>query len=177
MKYAILALLGAGVCLGAVQAQAQYAQFEVSNLTLSGGDPVFPVTDNVTFQNLMLSETFADTTTQKVTLPTSLDAFTLLADSPIFLTPDPLHGAISSAVLSGNINLFSLTLETTFSGPTTSVSVINSAFSATFTNPSIGSNVIFSVATSGGAGQWKCFTSPNPTATVLASFWSTTTAS
>ena len=58
MKCAVLlALLSAGVCLGATQAQAQYAQFEVSNLTLSGGDPLFSVTDNVTFQNMTPSAT------------------------------------------------------------------------------------------------------------------------
>lgn len=151
MKSAVLiALLGASVCLGTVQARAQYAQFEVSNLTLSGGDPVFPVTDNVTFQNLTLSETFADSATRNLTLPSSLDAFTLLADSPTFLTPDPVHGAISSATLSGNIDLSSLTLQNSFGGTTMFVTVTNPAFSAMLTNPGIGDNVNFAVATSSG---------------------------
>lgn len=115
-------LVVAGVALllaPTVSAQTMPASFSfgVENDTLSSGDPVFPVTDNLTFSNLQILEKFADTSSQVLFLK-SLDAnaFSIQTD---LMTPSSL---LISAVLTGSIGTGPMqtinTRTTTIGGPT-----------------------------------------------------------
>ena len=70
----VLAVAGA-VLLSADSASAQNASpfyaFTVNNLTESNGDPTYSVYDSVNFNNLQVSEVFADSFTQSFALPGS----------------------------------------------------------------------------------------------------------
>ena len=130
---------GAGLSLLSSGAQAQLS-YQVTNLTFSGGDPIYPITDDVTFTSLALTETFQDTATQTISLfdpadptqtPTStLDTgvFNLVSSSLAFT--DPAHGRVSSASLTGTFDLTTLGIQTAFGGPITTVTV-----NPTFTTP------------------------------------------
>lgn len=105
-----------------IDASDAKAQFEIDNLTFifSGGadGPVtlpYDITNDVTLQNLALSETFADGFTQSV-LPagTSLDTGTISFFSDPFAydpaTGDPTHGLLVSATLTGALDQTNLTI-------------------------------------------------------------------
>jgi len=89
--------------------------YQVVNDTLSGGDAIFPVTDDLTFTNLQLNETFFDGFTTSVDLKdfnnatqTSLDTGATELDSNPFTLSDPVHGALSDAVLTGSLTISGL---------------------------------------------------------------------
>jgi len=90
--------------------------FQVLNLTLASDtvvDPTFNVVSDVTFDNLLLQETFTDGFTQSVDLfapsnpgapADSLDTGTLFLESGAQAVPDPAHGGLRLATLSGSFN-------------------------------------------------------------------------
>lgn len=104
------------------------AQFEIDNDTFifngagpndpGGNGPVslpFDITNDVTLENLALSETFMDGFTQTVSLPSaSLDTgtVTLLSDPFAFdaVNGDPTHGLLASATLTGALDQTNLTI-------------------------------------------------------------------
>ncbi len=106
--------------------------FQVENNTLSGGDPVFSVIDNLTFSNLQINETFTGGFTQTIQLG-SLDTATFDTFSNTFSTSSPL----TSAVLTGNIGsgpAQNVNTETTIGGPITP-QYVSSTFSASLFGP------------------------------------------
>ena len=101
--------------------------FDVENYTLSGGDPVYSVTDDLTFSNLQINETFLGGFTQTISLG-SLDTATLFLDSNSFTTGAPL----TSAILTGSIEpgpAQTISTETSIGGPVTPL-YVSSLFSA-----------------------------------------------
>ncbi len=135
-----LALLGAlGVCAAPAFAQTAPASpfnYQIANSTLSGGDPVYSVTDDLTFNNLNLTETFSDGFSSTTSLG-SLTTAALDLQSPATLL-DPTHGALSSSVLTGTLGVdtfpFSSVLNVTTQqapgGPTTD-QMVSAYFSTT----------------------------------------------
>lgn len=109
---------------GATYAAGQFGfsggGFQVLNLTntipdpSSGfADPTYNIASDVTFDNLLLNETFSDGFNQNVSLfdlsnpgapVTSLDTGTLFLESDAQAVPDPAHGGLRLATLSGNFN-------------------------------------------------------------------------
>jgi len=91
--------------------------FGVENDTLSGGDPVFPVTDNLLFSNLQITEKFADTSSQVLFLK-NLDANAFSFQTALMTPGSPLI----SAVLTGSIGtgpMQTINTQTSTGGPTT----------------------------------------------------------
>lgn len=91
--------------------------FGVENDTYSGGDPVFPVSDNLAFSNLQIFETFADASSQ-ILLLKSLDANAFSVQTALMTPSSPLV----SAVLTGSIGtgpMQTINTQTTIGGPTT----------------------------------------------------------
>lgn len=104
------------------------AQFEIDNDTFifngagpndpGGNGPVslpFDITNDVTLENLALSETFMDGFTQTVSLPNaSLDTGTVTLLSDLFafdaVNGDPTHGLLASATLTGGLDQTNLTI-------------------------------------------------------------------
>jgi hypothetical protein len=134
-----LALLGTFSACAAPGAFAQTGgpfNYQIQNDTFSGGDPVFPVTDDLTFNDLHLTETFSDGFSSTALLG-SLTTAGLDLQSPATLF-DPSHGALSSSVLTGTLGRdtfpFSPALDVTTQlapgGPTTD-QVVSSSFSTT----------------------------------------------
>ena len=127
---AVAALLAAPGAF-AQTAPAPFA-FDVENDTLSGGDPVFSVTDNLTFSNLQINETFQSGFSQTILL-SSFDANALSETTPGFITSSPLV----SAVLTGAIGpgpAQNVTTETTIGGPVTT-RYVSSTFAASLFGP------------------------------------------
>lgn len=124
------------LCTGAASAQTPPYTFQVINGTLSGGAPVESVTDDLTFTNMVLTETFSDGFSTPISMG-SLDTATTFAETPATLL-DPTHGALLSAVLSGTLGIdgfpparvLDVTLQQTPGGPTTD-QFISTAFSTT----------------------------------------------
>ena len=122
------------------QTAAPFA-FEVVNSTASAGDPVFPVTDDLTFTNLQISETFANGFSQTLLLNDLATSFTDPATggsefSNKFIPNSPL----TSAILTGSIATYpGQTMQTintaaAFGGPTTP-QYVSSTFSASLFGP------------------------------------------
>ena len=124
------------LCAGSASAQNSPYAFQVTNGTLSGGDPVESVTDDLTFNNLVVTETFSDGFITPISLG-SLNTGTLFVETPATLY-DPVHGALTTAVLSGTLgidgfpraNVLNVTLQQAPGGPTRS-QYISTAFSTT----------------------------------------------
>ena len=136
-------LLALALALSSGAAYAQSYNFQVTNATLSGGDPDFPITDDVTFTNLSLIATYSDNFTTAVPLldangatQTSLDTTTSTLQSAL-QSADPTHGTITSALLTGQFNITAVTLQSSFGGALTGVT-INPNFSAMLSVPAIG---------------------------------------
>ena len=130
-----VAVAGAGL-LSASGAFAQATPasffFQVENDTLSGGDPVFSVTDNLTFSNLRINEVFAGGFSQTILLG-SLDTTTLDAFSNTFSSSSPL----TSAILTGSIGsgqAQTINTQTTIGGPIMP-QYVSSVFSASLFGP------------------------------------------
>ena len=130
MKQALLTLCAAvGFAAMAFTAQAQN-YVEVTNLTFSGGDPIFQITNDVTFNNLSVGASYADGTTASIALfdsthtaQTSLDTSTIsLASDPV-LTDFGAHGGITNLTLTGTFDQTNLDLASALGGPTTNVDV------------------------------------------------------
>ncbi len=153
MKFSFSALslrLACGTAVaaaGLLSAPGAFAQtaspftFQVVNSTASSGDPVFSVTDNLTFTNLQINETFASGFSQ-----------ILLLNDLVTATTDPVLGGsefsdkfipnsiLTSAVLTGSIATYpgqtmqTVDLATDFSGSTTP-QYVSSTFSASLFGP------------------------------------------
>ena len=143
-KFVPLRLIcGAAVAgAGLLSASGAFAQttptsffFQVENDTMSGGDPVFSVTDNLIFSNLQINEVFTGGFSQTISLG-SLNTATLDAFSNTFSTSSPL----TSAVLTGSIGTYpgqtmqTINTETTFGGLITP-QYVSSTFSASLFGP------------------------------------------
>ncbi|BDI29725.1 hypothetical protein CCAX7_17760 [Capsulimonas corticalis] len=134
------------ICAPGANAAHPHVQYQVTNFTLSGGDPTFSVASDVTFQNLDLTETFADSTTQTLSLydltsyskTNTLDTGVLSVYTNPFSYADMGHGAITSATLNGSFDLTNLDIEKSFGGPLSSANVFPS-FTASFTPGSFNS--------------------------------------
>lgn len=143
-----LALLGAAVVPAAAQTGGVSPfQYQIVNDTLSGGDPVFPVTDDLTFSGLKLTETFSDGFSSTALLGT-LDTSGADLQAPATLF-SAAHGALSSSTLTGTLGRntfpFSSILDvTTQQGPggATGDQKISAYFSST----------LFGAAPAGGLG-------------------------
>ncbi len=106
--------------------------FDIENDTLSGGDPVYSVTDNLTFTNLQINEVFAGGFTQTI-LMGSLDTSTIGADTNSFTT----SASLVSATLTGSIGpgpAQTINTATTFGGPATP-QYVSSFFAASLFGP------------------------------------------
>ncbi len=157
-----LGLAAALLCAGSASAQtpAQPFAWQVSNLTFSGGDPNFPVTDDLTFNNLLLTETFSDNMTTTLTLSdpagtaqTTLDSGPTDLISSGFSFVDSTGGTLSSATLTGtlgisgfpSIPILAVDVETTPVDPNAirpANTFLNAPFSSTLTFPTnVGSQV------------------------------------
>lgn len=139
-----LAVAAAGllpVSGASAQTAAAPFTFQVVNSTASGSDPVFAVTDNLTFTNLQISETFANGFSQTVLLN---DLVTATTDPNVggseFSDSFVPSSALTSAVLTGSIATFpgqtaqTVNLATDFSGSTTP-QYVSSTFSASLFGP------------------------------------------
>lgn len=103
LRRAVLLGAAAATLLGAGRVSAAPFIYEVDNYTFSGGNPLHPVTDDLTFNNLLITETFTDGFMQSSTLA-SLNTGDFSAFSPATLGA-PGHGLLTSAVLTGQIGL------------------------------------------------------------------------
>lgn len=128
--------------------------YTASNFTASGGDPTYSIATDLTFNNLSLRETFADGTFSAVslydftnTVRTSLDSLTVNLSSLPLTTPDPTHGSVVSAMLTGLFSTTNVTIVTSFGG-TPVAAVISPNFSVTL--PVAASSININ-ATSGAA--------------------------
>lgn len=153
MKRALLSL-SAVLALSALALAAQAQNYiQVVNNTFSGGDPVFQITNDVTFTNLFATQTFADGTTSQITLfdathtaQTTLDTGTIFLESDHTLNDNGAHGAIQTLTLTGTFDQTNLDLASTLNGSTTNVNVL-----PTFTTL-IGSHVATIYATDAVTG-------------------------
>ncbi len=110
---ALLGLAAAALlCAHSASAQTPPLAFQVTNNTFSGGDPLFPVTDDLTFNNLLLTESFTDGTTTTLTLSDPNGAMQNMLDSgPTDLVSggfsfvDSTGGSLSSATLTGTLGV------------------------------------------------------------------------
>lgn len=169
----VIALLACGWM--STPAKADTAHYEITNLTLSGGDPTYDVATDVTFTNLVLTETFADSFSEVVTLPQNwLDTLTIVLDTAAFTLPDPVHGSLTQATLTGSLSVTDLEILTTFGGTPFSATVLPD-FSATLVNPNITTSVVINAVdvNSGatyGLGNFSAQVTPEPaTLTLMAS--------
>lgn len=186
MKRIVCSLLaGVGLSLLSLSAQAQVS-YQVTNFTFSGGDPIFPITDDVTFSSLVLTETFQDATTQAIPLydpadpaqtPTATlntSVFNLVSNSFVF--NDPLHGHVASATLTGAFSVTRLGIQTSFGGPITTV-IVNPTFTTLLDvstlsagNSLLSANIVAVNATTGtlyGAGTLAATGVPEPGSVAL----------
>ena len=135
--------------------------YTVTNLTLSGGDPTYSIATDVTFNNLALRENFSDGTGATVALfdfsgaaRTSLSTATFNLTSGSLTTPDPLHGNVVSAVLTGAFSQTNFNIVTAFGASPVNVTV-NSAFTATLPFASSSINIL---ANSGAGASYAAGT-------------------
>ena len=159
LRQATLLGLAAAALLGARSASAQAAPFtyQVTNETLSGGDPAFPVTDDLTFTNLLVTETFSGGGT--VTLPLSDLDTGLIAEETAPFTFDGSLGSLQSAVLTGTLDngllpggTQTLSFQTALGGPVTP-QLVATNFSASLLGPATGGV---------GVGQFALLFNGNP---------------
>ena len=123
-------VLGTAVVLisSAVPAVAATIQFEVTNLTLSGGDPVYDVATDVTFNNLKLTSSYSGGTST-IPIGSSLDTNTIFLDSSLLSNPGA-GGSLQSVTLTGTLSTTSLDKLTSFGGTSTPDTAASANFSA-----------------------------------------------
>ena len=90
------------------QAPSPFYAFAVNNLTSSNGDPIYSVYDSVNFNALQVNEVFSDGFTQTLGMPTLETQDTETSSAQVFTVgpggfTDPVHGALTSAVLTGTL--------------------------------------------------------------------------
>ena len=118
------ALLSAGSA--SAQTASPFYSFNVNNLTSSNGDPVYSVYDSVTFSGVQVNEVFADSYAQSILLGSVQTTDMAQSSAQVFTTPngnytDPIHGALTSATVTGTMtfpgfsptNTLSLTIQPT----------------------------------------------------------------
>ncbi len=153
----LLGLAAAGAALlSASGASAQttaspYYAFTVSDLTSFTGGPTYPVLDSVSFGAMQVTETFADGFTQPLAMPDA-GAGDMTPSSLLMLTPtagggysDAVHGALTSAVLTGTLaypgitpdgtGTLSLTVQPTSDPNNTFQQAVYTPFSASLLEP------------------------------------------
>ena len=107
--FAGLAVAGAALLsAGGASAQTPFYSFNVNNLTSSNGDPVYSVYDAVTFSSVQINEVFADSYAQSIGLPSVQTTDLMQSSTQVFTTAggvysDPVHGALTSATLTGTM--------------------------------------------------------------------------
>ena len=120
-------------------AQSVPSAFQIENDTMnSTGDPLYSVTNNLTFTNLQLTETFANGFSQTLLMP-DLNTLTLDESTNPFVSNSPL----TSAILTGSLNTavgspgstLTVTLQPTFDPTQTSQQLISDTFSANLFAP------------------------------------------
>ena len=141
---ALLGLAATLTCAGRASAAGGGYSFQVVNDTFSGGDPVFPVTDDLTLTGLQIHETFADGFASSLSVP-SLDTGTVALETHSFyfngptggVLSDPQHGVLTSAVLTGGLDnglnpgsTLTLTLQNTLDPTAQSQKTVSKYFSA-----------------------------------------------
>lgn len=136
LRLACGAVVVAAGLLSAPGASAQSSTpftFEVVNSTFSGGDPVFSVTDDLTFSNLQINETFANGFSQTLLLndlaTTNTDPMTGGAEFSDRFVP---NSTLTSAILTGSIGpgaAQTVLTQTAPNGPVTP-QYVSSTFSA-----------------------------------------------
>ena len=125
-----LFLVGLLLFVGSVAASANTI-FSLANFTLSGGDPVFSIASDITFTNLEMTVTYADTATFAQSLG-SLNTTDFSLDSISLANADPAHGAIINATLTGNFSQTNGIVTQQMFGGTTTNANINGSFTADF---------------------------------------------
>lgn len=157
-RVALLGLAAAALlCAHSASAQAAPFTYQVVNDTFSGGDPNFPVTDDLTFTNLLITETFSSGSTLLLPLA-DLDTGVIVEESNPFIFDGSL-GSLQSVILTGRLDngllpgsTQTLNLQTTFGGPITP-QLVTTNFSASLLGPT----------TSGvGVGQFALLFNGNP---------------
>lgn len=102
LRRAVLLGAAAAALLGAGRASAEPYTYSVDNYTFSGGDPMYPVVDDLTFNNLLITETYTDGFMQSTALSS---LFSNGNASSAATLGAPGHGLLASAVLTGQIGL------------------------------------------------------------------------
>ncbi len=147
------AVAGAALCsAGGASAQTAtpFYAFVVSNLTESNGSLAYPVYDSVTFASPEINEVFADGYTNSFAIGDANNsvqamdkqASALMTSAPGTGFSDPVHGALTSATLTGSLafpnfgpaNTLSLSVLTDAAGDQTQQSVFT-PFSASLFGP------------------------------------------
>lgn len=115
----LLGLAAAGAALlsassASAQTPSPFYAFTVNNLTSSNGDPVYSVYDSVNFNSLQVSEAFSDGFTQTLGLPVLETQDSETSSAQVFTVgpggfSDPVHGALTSAVLTGTLTFPGIT--------------------------------------------------------------------
>ena len=169
MNRMVLPLLcGMGLCLTGVQANADQDQVQISNLTFSGGvisvpygANDFPVSDDVTFNNLTLTETFGNSTVVPDTLFDSSNVAQTSLGS--ILSPDgniltgnvfdtTANGGLTAITLNGTLSLTTLNVyNSPLPATTTQPTTVDVNFSATYSTPTTGGSINFYATDNSGS--------------------------
>lgn len=173
-----LAAVGTSLLWSQGTAQAQIlTSFQVTNQTASNGGE-FPVTDTVTFSNLLLNVHFNDASSQTVnlfipgdpsaTVQTSLDPNTFnLESAPLNAAQ---HGGLLTATLTGNYDITQWNVANTPFGSTTPVTVAGNfvtVLNSPTTDQIVNINGIDSFNNRYAAGTLATTTTPEPGAVAL----------
>jgi len=103
---------------------AQGVRYAVQNRTGGLGGATYPVTTPVTFSALSITLLFADSTTQTDAMPGTV-AVSAFKNSAVYPLIDPVHGAITTATISGIFSTVNWQESPTFAGAKTAVTVSN----------------------------------------------------
>ena len=143
-----LAVAGTAIfCAGGASAQTLAPfNFEVDNYTFSGGDPVFQVTDDLTFSNLQINEVYQDNTAVLVSMA-DLDTGAFSEATPFAF--DGTHGFLKTATLTGSLTIsgflptstLGLTLQPTLDPASQVPQTVVTRFSTVLNAPQPGVNV------------------------------------
>ena len=173
MKRALTSLL-AGVGLVALttfaRAQTPAVAFQITNNTLSGGDPTFPVITDVTFQNLVLTELIGGTPTTVTLFDPTHTATDTLDTSGNDLESDPFAlptGGFDNVVLTGTPDLADMELQFAPGGsisPTGPLPILFADFanSAPAGYPAVGQLSLFDPTTGNAITTVNIYAVPEP---------------
>ncbi len=109
----LFGLAAAGIALlsasgASAQTPSSNYAFTINNLTETLGDPVYSVADSVDLGSLQISEAFSDGFIQSIGVPTVEAQDTMPSSTQVFTIgpggfTDPVHGTLTSAVLTGTL--------------------------------------------------------------------------